>query len=243
MDYWLLPLLMASSMVTSVIAGVTGMAGGAILLAMLTFLVPQHIIVPIHGITQLASNGFRTVVLFRHIHRQTLVYFFVGAVIGGVCGYWLINQITSEKWFYIVVAVLTFYTALKTKRIPSIKLNRFGFFVLALITTAVGPLIGAVGPILSPFFVRDDFSVEEIVSTKAFCQAIAHFCKIPIFLAVQFSFHDYLPLIVVLISGAYVGTVIGTHVLRRINQDNFMLFTRVFMCMVGVHLLIKTFFV
>ena len=42
--------------------------------------------------------------------------------------------------------------------------------------------IGAAGPLIAPFFIDRDLTKENIVATKAACQAIGHLGKMPIFI-------------------------------------------------------------
>src|SRR5512143_3413356 len=55
----LLAVLAASALVTSFISGILGMAGGMILMGILLALVPLPAAMMLHGITQLAANGWR----------------------------------------------------------------------------------------------------------------------------------------------------------------------------------------
>src|SRR5947209_19471640 len=49
----------ASTFVTSFISGILGMAGGMILMGILLALMPVPAAMMLHGVTQLASNGWR----------------------------------------------------------------------------------------------------------------------------------------------------------------------------------------
>lgn len=207
------------------------------MLALMTMIVPLSIIVPLHGIVQLFSNGFRVFVLRRSVHLHTMKFFIGGAAVGGVIGYFLIKEIESSTWFLIVVCILLLYIVFKPKRMPDIKLNALGFFLLGAFTAAVGPLIGTVGPFLAPFFVRDDFAKETIVATKGAAQATVHVIKIPIFLSLQFAYHDYIPHMLGMIVAAYIGTEIGVRMLYRIDQQRFMVAVKITMLLIAIRLL------
>ena len=232
-------LLALSSCITSVVAGFTGMAGGVMMLALMTMIVPQPIIVPLHAVVQIFSNGFRTFTLRRSIHRRTMKFFIGGAAIGGCIGYLLIREISSSEWFLVVVCILLLYIVFKPQRMPDIKLNAAGFFLLGIFTAAIGPLIGTVGPFLAPFFVRGDFSKETIVATKGAAQATVHVVKIPIFLSLQFAYQDYVPHMAGMIIAAYIGTWIGVKLLYSVDQKLFMRVVKVTMLLIAVRLIYK----
>src|SRR5258707_11747553 len=58
-DGLLLAILAVSALVTSFISGILGMAGGMILMGILLAMLPLPVAMMLHGITQLASNGWR----------------------------------------------------------------------------------------------------------------------------------------------------------------------------------------
>ena len=209
------------------------------MIALMMMIVPPAIVVPLHGVVQLFSNGFRVYVLRRSVHRRTMAFFIGGAAVGGCIGYFLIREIESSEWFLIVVCVLLLYTVFKPKRMPDIKLNAAGFFLLGAFTAAIGPLIGTVGPFLAPFFVRDDFPKETIVATKGAAQATVHVIKIPIFLSLQFAYQDYVPHMLGMIVAAYVGTWLGVRLLHRADQQLFMRIVKVTMFLIALRLLYK----
>src|SRR5512144_738748 len=63
----LLAVLAVSALVTSFISGILGMAGGLILMGILLALLPLPAAMMLHGITQLASNGWRAFLWRGHI--------------------------------------------------------------------------------------------------------------------------------------------------------------------------------
>ena len=218
------------------------MAGGVMLLSLMTFAtLPLTVIVPIHGIVQLSSNSFRLSSLDPRttVHRPTIKHFALGSIIGGLASYFLIQTITNPRWFLLMVCALLLYVVFKPKHLPDIKLKARGFFLLGAFTATLGPLIGTIGPFLAPFFVRDDFSKETIVASKACAQAIIHLLKLPVFLALTFPYHQYLVHIIVMIIAAYIGNEIGVRVLQRIDRQLFMRLVKLSMLLISLRLLYR----
>src|SRR4026209_1806718 len=75
----LLAILAVSALVTSFISGILGMAGGMILMGVLLALLPLPAAMLLHGISQLASNGGRALMLRKEVDWRV----FRGYVIGG----------------------------------------------------------------------------------------------------------------------------------------------------------------
>ena len=67
---------------TSCLAAVLGMGGGMLLIACMPGLVPPAAIIPIHAVTQLASNLSRAVFGWRDIDRGIVAPFVLGAAGG-----------------------------------------------------------------------------------------------------------------------------------------------------------------
>ena len=51
--------VVVAALVTSIISGILGMAGGITLLGVMVALIPAGLVVPLHGVVQLGSNAFQ----------------------------------------------------------------------------------------------------------------------------------------------------------------------------------------
>lgn len=209
------------AVLTSMISGVIGMAGGVTLMAFMTFAVEFQAIIPIHGIVQLTSNSSRGFLLRKHINKKLFIAFACGTPIGTFAAFYLTRSINNKEILIFPLILLISYTLFKPKKLPSIKIEQKGFFVLGIFASLLSPIIGATGPLLAPFFLRDDFTKEEIVATKAITQTLTHLLKIPIFLTLSFSYEEYAIVIVSMCVCAVLGTKIGTMLLGRISKDFF----------------------
>ena len=74
--------LLVACFVTATISGILGMAGGVTLLGVMTALLPAPVVVPLHGIVQLASNWTRTWAFRTHVRWPIFFAFMVPAVAG-----------------------------------------------------------------------------------------------------------------------------------------------------------------
>jgi len=64
----MLALLFVVTVIGSLISGLTGMAGGAVILGSLMFFFPAPDALALHGLIQALSNGLRSVVWWRSVH-------------------------------------------------------------------------------------------------------------------------------------------------------------------------------
>lgn len=215
------------------------MAGGITLLSLMTFAMPLSQIIPVHGIVQLTSNSSRCFFLRHRIRKEVLAYFSLGAPFGALVAYFLIKEISHKSFFLVPVAIIIFYTLFKPKKLPAINLPPKGFIVLGFITGIMSPLMGATGPLLAPFYLRDEWEKEEIVATKAASQILTHLLKIPIFVAMSFQYSEFLPHIVLMSFAAIIGTKIGVVLLGKTSETLFKRIYQSALLIAGIRILYK----
>jgi uncharacterized membrane protein YfcA len=205
---------------------------------MTTFLKMEQI-VPIHGLVQLVSNSSRTYWLIDKVKWKIFCYFAIPVPLGGLCGYIILTKMTNTSWLLIVIVVVLLYAALKPKKMPELRLNLVGFGILGFIASLLSCLIGATGPLLAPFFVREDWDKESIVATKAVCQTSIHLIKIPVFLKLAFPYFEYFHLIGLMVLGVMAGTRVGIYLLQKIHPEKFFLILRWIMFLVAIRVFFR----
>src|ERR1051326_5235776 len=86
-----LTLMLSLSLVmvaTAFLSGVFGMAGGLVLIGLLLALLPLPEAMALHAITQMASNGWRGLLWWRHVRWRATGFFIAGSVLA--LGVWTI---------------------------------------------------------------------------------------------------------------------------------------------------------
>jgi uncharacterized membrane protein YfcA len=233
--------LVATSLVTSALSAVVGMGGGIALLAVMASLLPVHVVVPLHGVVQLFSNGTRAFVMFRHINRKVFALYMIPSIAGVLVGARL--YVGSElPWFRPAVGVFILAYLITLKFQP--RVGRFALYwyaPLGFIVGAFAALIGATGPLIAPFFLRDDLGPREIVATKAAIQITTHAAKIPAFLFAGFAYRDHADLLTPLVLAAVIGTLAGGKVLERLSPASFRRLFATVLVVVALYLVFSSF--
>lgn len=219
-------LLIFSSFFTSILSAVVGMAGGIVLLSLMTFVLPVSQLIPLHGVIQLVSNSSRTYFLRHSVIRPIFFFFLLGLPFGTWSAVLLLESLTDPKIPLLLILFLILYTLFKPKKMPEIKLPFWAFFFLGYTIGVLGPLIGATGPFLAPFFLRDDFSKEQTVATLSSVQTLGHMIKIPAFLYMGFSYLDFWLLLFLMSLATILGTHLGVSLLHRLKDSFFKLLFR-----------------
>lgn len=231
--------LTAAAFLTSVISAIVGMGGGILLLSAMTFFLPMQIIIPVHGLVQLISNSTRIFYLKEHIKWSFFFRFTIGLPFGAALAALALRQLVSETLPYLVITILIFYSVFKPKRMPHFRLQNWGWIGLGFFAGLTGVLAGAVGPLIAPFFIRDDLKKEEVIATKASMQMITHLAKIPVFLSLGFAFQEHSMLIGAMVIAAILGTRYGVLILDKVDELIFRKLFKGVLFVSGIRLLFK----
>jgi len=232
--------LLVACFVTATISGILGMAGGVTLLGVMTALLPAPAVVPLHGIVQLASNSTRTWAFRKHVRWPIFFAFMVPAVAGVAvaANIWADLKLTWFKaWIGAFILLFLLWRRYKPKlRHPP----TWSYAVLGLAAGLLAIFVGATGPFLAPFFLRDDFENEEVIATKAVCQTWLHLLKIPAFLALSFDYSPYAAVLAGLIVAVIGGTYFGKHLLSRVSKERFVFWFQLVLGGLAVYLIAST---
>jgi len=221
--------------VTSFISGILGMAGGMILMGVFLALMPVPAAMMLHGVAQLASNGWRAWLWRREIEWRVFRGNMVGSllILGVFCA---LQLVAGRAIVYIVLGLTPFVSFVLP---PQLKLNvdkPYQPFVCGMVSTGLQLLSGVAGPILDVFFLQSKMSRHRVVATKASTQTLAHLLKI-----LYFGFllgHDqgrvewWLAGSMILI--AMAGTSASRGVLEKMTDVNFRRWTRITVTVIGL---------
>jgi uncharacterized protein len=222
-----LAILAVSALVTSFISGILGMAGGMILMGILIALLPLPAAMMLHGITQLASNGWRAW-LWRHEVDWRV---FRGYVYGSLAAaaVFVAVQLVVSKPVALIILGLTPFVGLALPEKLHLNVERpYHSSACGTICTTLNLTAGVSGPILDVFFVRSAMSRHKVVATKAMTQSFSHLMKIAYFGLLVADPEGRIPwwIAAVMVALAFAGTSLSRSVLERMNDASFRQWTR-----------------
>ncbi|MBI4223417.1 MAG: sulfite exporter TauE/SafE family protein [Deltaproteobacteria bacterium] len=229
-------LLTLAALLTSTLSAIVGMAGGIIFLGICLFFLPVEVAIPVHAATQLVSNSTRLILFFKHIQWRIWLYFFLPAVAGILFGTQIFQAVDKEllrKGIAVFILLAVFLP-----RARGGKPWRKEVFVLAgALAGTMGMLVGAVGPVIAPFFLHTQVLKEKLIATKAICQASIHLLKIVAFGIIGFSFQTHASLIGILSLAVMAGTPVGKAILKRVSEEKFVLLYKTALLLVALKLI------
>ena len=216
--------ILSTVLITSVISGILGMAGGMILMAVLVALLPVATAMVLHGAVQATANGSRAWFLRRHIHWQVLPPYVLGAT--GALGIFLaVAFVPHPGLVLLTLGALTWLGRL----LPGLRgmniCQKPTAVACGVVITAAQLLAGASGPLLDLFYLNAPLDRHQVVATKALTQTLGHLVKLGYYGAIGVSVGQ-LPADATLVGGAAVlaaiaGTRIGTRLLDRVPEAAF----------------------
>jgi uncharacterized membrane protein YfcA len=208
--------LSAVSFVTSLITAAVGIGGGLGLLAVMPSFVPISAVVPLHGVTQLASNASRFVTDHRHAEIRLLPAYFGGACLGSVVGYCLLGRIPDT---YLSAALGTFLLlATWTGLVKWLGRPLTNFFSLGLIQTLLSLFVASVGLLSQPVLLKQGLSKNKVIVTHAMQMTVLHGLKVATFVAAGFPFLRHWKLLLAMIAASSVGSYLGGFCRNRISD-------------------------
>ncbi|GAA0358600.1 hypothetical protein GCM10009092_23510 [Bowmanella denitrificans] len=206
---------------SSTLAGVFVMGGGMLMVLVLPWFVPAMAVVPVHAVTQLASNSSRLVFALNHIYWPAIGPYLFGSLVGtALFALFLLNlpleYIPQLIAVYLLLSLWIGPFARAIRRLES-------FFLAGFLQTGLGLVVGAPGPIALTMLSRRLENKESIVATASLLMLCGNLFKISTFLWLGFHFSDYWWPLLLAVTGACLGSVLGSLLRRRIAPQAFML--------------------
>lgn len=206
---------------TAALSAMAGLGGGTILIAVLyaVGLTPVAA-VPLHAGVQLAANFSRTLAYLKFVNWGAIKTFLLGAASAPFLLAPLVamTNVDAVRLFMAAFIVLAMWPGwLKCLRLG----GRTGLVTAGVIAGGVGMVTGATGPLIAPFFLRDEWAKETVIATMAVCQSLAYVLKIVAFSAWGFHIQEQWELLLPMVIAAIVGTLIGRQLMSLFTEASF----------------------
>ena len=231
-EYWLLPL----AFLTSTVAGVFGMGGGVPLITVMPGLVPAAAIIPLHAVTQLASNGSRALFGWRHIDPGLLPPFLLGGVLGASAGAFVFAQMDLSWLPALIGVVILLLTWLPAP--PVSGEGRGALVALGFYQTGLGMLVGASGPLGAAILARRNQRKDWLVVNTAVYMSANHLLRASAFGLMGFAFVEYGWLLLGMVVAVVTGSWVGTWLRRFVPEINFLLWFRLLVTALALRMIV-----
>src|SRR3989344_37600 len=175
----MLSLILLCLLVTggSLITSLTGLGGGALILAGLLLVYPPELAIPLHSFTQFSANALRTGLFFKSVNWK-VVAFYGSLMLPAAWGAAKIFDLINPSLLKIMVGVFILISIIPFKFTPKGEPPPRTFMFIGALSGFLGVFVSAIGPAVVPFFNRLKLSRDGILSTKSAGQMILQLSKI-----------------------------------------------------------------
>lgn len=206
---------------TAFLSGIFGMAGGLILIGVLLVVFPLPTAMVLHAVTQMASNGWRATLWFRHIVWRTIGFNIAGNLVA--VGLWSITLYVPDKGIALLMLGLSPFVvrAIPEKIMP----RTFGPAQVAgtgFVSMMLMLMTGVTGPLLDTMFLRSALDRKQIIATKAACQVFSHGFKLVYFgVLIEQVGQVESWFLLVAVAASIIGTSLGKLLLEKLSDAQF----------------------
>jgi uncharacterized membrane protein YfcA len=221
--------------VTAFIGVYTGAAGGIMLLAIMALVMAPTALIPVHTVVMLGAGVTRTMIMWRHVMRPTLLPFIVGSVIGAALGGKLVISLPTSTLLGVLGAFVLLVTWMP--RLGRIGAERGRFLFLGFGVTFLGMFVSATGTLIAPIIAHASPDRRNHAATMGALMCISHISKIVAFGVLGVAIAAYAPLIAAMIGTATLGSWIGGKALNRVPERAFRVVFQVLLTALALRLL------
>lgn len=223
--------------ITSTIAGVVGIGGGMMLIAILPSFLPLNALIPVHGLTQMSSNVSRAFFGYKEVQYQVIPKFLVGSFLG-IALFASILSFISLEYVPLFIGVYILLSLWSEKFNEKIKRYE-SYFLAGFFQTGLSIVVGATGPLTMTLLLKDFKDKDKVVATGAALMSITHILKVFVFIYFGFVFFDYIGVLIFMIIGAVLGSFVGTKLRNRIDGKKFELILKLLLSVLAIKLIIS----
>lgn len=207
---------------TSFLSGLFGMAGGMILIGVLLTVLPVPTAMTLHAVTQMASNGWRALLWWRHVRWIVVAAYIAGAGIAlTVWSVWLF--VPSKPMALLFLGVTPFLARLIPEHLRPTPARFTHGMALGGTCMSLLLLTGVAGPLLDQFFLAGGtLDRRQIIATKGMCQIFGHASKLLYFGALIHNTGSVDPTLAgFAIASAMIGTMLSKKALEAMSDTTY----------------------
>jgi uncharacterized membrane protein YfcA len=234
-DPWILFVLFLLGVVGFIFSTLAGGGGALVLLPMVNSMLGAQYTAPVLNLGNLIGRPSRLILYWKHIHWRICLYYVIPALFGAWAGAWMFGQLRIEFLQLLIGGFLvsTLFQYRMGKRARSFYMPKAGFAPLGFVISFLGTLVGAMGPVLNPFYLNAGLEKEELIGTKtanSFFMGLGQLSGYSFFGLLEGAYWGYG---IALGTGAILGNIIGKQILSRMSVSGFRILLLLFMVLSG----------
>jgi uncharacterized membrane protein YfcA len=237
----ILALLFFAGLGAFTLSTLTGGGGALILVPVINTLLGVSNTAPVLNLGTFLGRPARLVIFWKHIYWKVVAYYTPAAVIGAVLGAWLFSSVKIE-WLQFLVGLFLISTVFQYRfgqKARSFNMHLWYFAPLGLLVSILGTIIGALGPVLNPFYLNFGLDKEDLIATKTANSFLMGISQLSSYTFFGLLTRDLWIYGIALGLGATVGNILGKRFLSTMKSSTFRKLLIIFMVISGLGLIYR----
>ncbi|WP_373056683.1 sulfite exporter TauE/SafE family protein [Zunongwangia sp. H14] len=222
-DNGILALLFVLGIAAFVMSTISGGGGSLVLVPVLNWLLGVSKTAPVLNLGTFIGRPSRLIIFWKHVHWKVCLYYAPAAIAGAWVGAWLFSNVKIE-WLQIIVGLFLISTIWQYKfgkKEQSFRMEMWYFIPLGLGVSILGTIIGALGPVLNPFYLNMGLDKEDLIATKTANSFLMGLSQIGSYTFFGLLHKELWVYGIALGLGATVGNIIGKKFLSSMKSSTF----------------------
>ncbi len=239
-DWGMAALLILLGTGAFVLSTISGGGGALVMVPVLNLLLGVANTAPVLNLGTFLGRPARLIIFWKHINWRVCAYYAPAALMGAWLGGWLFSNFRIE-WLQIVVGLFLISTVVQYrfgKKGQSFPMKLWYFTPLGLVISVVGTIIGAMGPVLNPFYLNYGLDKEALIATKTANSSLMGLAQIGSYTFFGLLHHELWIYGISLGIGATLGNIIGKKFLSRMKSITFRRLVILLMAISGLLLIL-----
>ena len=114
-------------------------------------------------------------------------------------------------------------------------------FVLGFLQTGLGILVGSTGHLTMPRLLKEISDRDGIVATSAMFMSLSHGLKLLAYGIIGFKFNQYSVILAYMVTGALIGSFVGTLLRRQISNRWFSQILKILLTVMALRMIYSAF--
>ena len=240
-EYLTIVALFVTGTISFTISTLGGGGGSLMNVPVVNLLVGVPATAPIINLGALIGRPARLILFWKDINWKIVLFSTPSSMIGAVIGGYMFINIELQ-WLQIFIGLFLVSTVFQYrfgKKSKSFKMTHIGFIPLGFTVAVLGTIIGAMGPVLNPFYLNAGIEKEEMIATKAANSFFTGIMQIGTYSYLGSLMGDRWAYGLAMGIGATVGNIIGKALLKRTSKKDFRIYVMVIMVISGIVMITK----
>ncbi|MFV0278332.1 MAG: sulfite exporter TauE/SafE family protein, partial [Parahaliea sp.] len=194
------------------------------------------VILPLHALTQLASNLSRAAFGWRHIDWRLVPSVVAGGVLGAALGAGIYARLALD-WLPAVIGVLILLLTWVPLPRPRGR-GQVALAVLGCYQTGLGMVAGATGPLGAAVLARYHSRRDWLVVNTAVYMSVSHILRASAFGLLGFSVGPWWPLLLGMVATSIAGSWVGTRLRGYLPQADFQRWFRLLVTLLALRMIV-----